>query len=88
MYTDSSRTIPEHLRSFIPSTLVRQLEEKKKQGSHWESNSGPPGVVAGAIINNYIMVPHSHPGNFTPASRVIVNPTPKLMLKESTGIMN
>ena len=32
---DSSRTVLEHHRSFIPSTLVSQLEEKK------------PGVAAG-----------------------------------------
>ena len=30
-------------------TLVRQLEEKKKQGSHQESNPEPPALAAGAL---------------------------------------
>ena len=30
-------------------TLVRQLEEKKKQGSHRELNPGPPALAAGAL---------------------------------------
>ena len=39
---DSSQTVLEHHRSFIPSTLVSQLEEEKKQDRHWELNLGPP----------------------------------------------
>ena len=30
VYVDSGRTVQEHHRSFIQSTLVSQLEEKKK----------------------------------------------------------
>ena len=46
---DSSQTVLEHHRSIISSMLVSQLEEKKKQGSRWGSNPGPPALVAGAL---------------------------------------
>ena len=32
IYADSSQTVIEHHRSFIPSTLVSQLEEKENPG--------------------------------------------------------
>ena len=66
-----------HHEFFIPSILVSQLERKNKQ--NWAScfNSC-------RCSDHRAMAPHSHPGNFTP---VIDNPIPKLMLKESTGII-
>ena len=51
------------------------------------SNPEPPTLAAGALATELRPGPHSHPGNFTPALRVIDNPIPKLMLKESTGII-
>ena len=46
---ESSQTVLEHHRSFIPSTLVSQLEEKTTQGSHWESNPGPSALAVGGL---------------------------------------
>ena len=78
----------EYHRSFIPSTLISKPagRRNKIQDSHQESNPGPPALAAGALTTG-ATAPHSHPGNFTPALRVIDNPIPKLMLKESTRII-
>ena len=49
---DSSRTVPEHHRFFIPSTLVTNSKpagRRKPQGSHRESNPGSPVQAAGAV---------------------------------------
>ena len=74
--------VREHHRSFIPSTLYsKPAVRTKTQGSHRESKSY-------RCSDHWAMAPHSHPGNSTPALllRVIDNPIPKLMLKESTEI--
>ena len=43
---DSSQTILEHYRSFIPTTLVSQLEEKRKKKP--KKTGQPPGIKPGA----------------------------------------
>ena len=59
-----------------------QLEEKSS-GSHWELNPGTPALylAAGALATE-LWLPTA-----TPTLRVIDNPIPKLMLKESTRII-
>jgi hypothetical protein len=55
---------------------VDQLEEKK----HRQSNPGPPAWALSHGLSQ-------HPGLPSPALRTINNPIPKLVLKESAGLI-
>ena len=45
---DSSLTVLEYNKAFIPLTLESLLEEGKNPGNHRESNPGPPTLAPGA----------------------------------------
>ena len=91
IYADSSQTVIEHHRSFIPSTLVSQLEEKENPGQ-------PPGIKPRAScfscrcsdMTTELRLPIATPVALQ-LLWVIDNPIliviPKLMLKESTRII-
>ena len=91
IYADSSQTVIEHHRSFIPSTLVSQLEEKENPGQ-------PLGIKPRAScfscrcsdMTTELRLPIATPIALQ-LLWVIDNPIliviPKLMLKESTRII-
>ena len=47
----AAKPVLEHHRSFIPSTLVSQLEEEKTKAAakNQTQNSGPPALATGAL---------------------------------------